>query len=58
MTDETSELTAEELMQDEAKLAVQAPPEPIPDAAGLPDDVRDGNPDADDGSEVHEEDQP
>ena len=58
MTDDTSELTPDELLTDEAKLAVQTPPEPIPDAAGLPDDVKDGNPDADDGSEVHEEDQP
>ncbi len=51
-----TELTPDELLQDEAKLAVATPPEPIPDAAGLPDDVRDGNPDADDGSDIHEED--
>ena len=56
MTDDTSELTADELLSDEAKLAVQTPPEPIPDAAGLPDDVKDGNPDADDGSDTHTED--
>ena len=54
----TDELTPDELLQDEAKVAVATPPEPIPDAAGLPDDVRDGNPDADDGSDVHEEDNP
>ena len=52
----TDELTPDELLQDEAKLAVATPPEPIPDAVGLPDDVRDGNPDADDGSDIHEED--
>jgi hypothetical protein len=56
VTDDTSELTPDELLTDEAKLAVTTPPEPIPDAAGLPDAVKDGNPDADDGSDIHQED--
>ncbi len=43
---------------DDAKTAALLPPDPIPDAADLPDEVHDGNPDADDGSETHEENQP
>lgn len=41
MTDQPQP-TAEELLREEARLLVAIPPEPIPDAAGLPDDVRDG----------------
>lgn len=48
MTD-VPELTADEVLQAEAKELVAIPPEPIPDAADLPDDVRDGVI-ADDGS--------
>ena len=47
MTDETQDLTAEELLRDEAKAAVETPPEPMPEAADLPDDVKTGDPDAD-----------
>lgn len=51
MTDQKPQPTADELERDEAKLALQTPPEPIAAAAGLPDDVRTGNPDADPGED-------
>lgn len=34
--------TPEELLREEAKRVIQTPPEPIPGAEDLPDDVRDG----------------
>jgi hypothetical protein len=40
MTDDF-EPTEEDLLREEAKKLVATPPEPIPDAVGLPDDVRD-----------------
>ena len=42
MTDEPQP-TQEDLLKEEAKRIVATPAEPIPDAAGLPDDVRDGH---------------
>ena len=36
-------LTPEDIERDIAKEAAQTPPEIIPDAADLPDDVRDGD---------------
>lgn len=41
MTDQP-EPTEDDVLREEAKVIVATPPEPIPDAAGLPDDVRDG----------------
>ncbi len=41
MTDQKPELTEEEKLREQARLDIQTPAEPIPDAAGLPDDVRD-----------------
>lgn len=38
----TAEPTPDELLEDEARATAHIPPEPIPEAAGLPDDVRDG----------------
>ena len=50
---EKPEPTPEELALEKAKEAAAVPPEPIPDAEGLPDDVRDGEvPHEDDGSTV------
>ena len=49
-------LTPDDQLVEDAKAAAETPPEPIPDAAGLPDAVKDGNPDADDGSDIHTED--
>lgn len=44
MTDDLAPLTdEEERLRDEARALVAIPPEPIPDAADLPDDVRDGH---------------
>ncbi len=37
------EPTPDELLEQEAKQIVTTPAEPIPDAAGLPDDTRDGH---------------
>ena len=36
------EPTADELLEDEARKTADVPPDPLPDAATLPDDVRDG----------------
>lgn len=47
MTDDPT-LTPDEQLVDDAKAAAETPPEPVPDAADLPADVPDGNPDADD----------
>ena len=49
-------LTPDEQLVEDAKAATATPPEPVPDAQGLPADVPDGNPDADDGSDIHTED--
>lgn len=51
MADDPFEPTPEELLSDEAKVAIQTPPERIAAAAGLPDDVRDGNPDSEPGED-------
>lgn len=42
MTDDT-ELTEDEKIADEARKLADIPAVKIPDAAGLPDDVHDGN---------------
>ncbi len=42
MTDQLDDLPEEDRLRDEARRLIAVPPEPIPDAAGLPDDVRDG----------------
>lgn len=42
MTDDV-ELTPEEKLQAEAKEAAKEPPQPVPGAQGLPDEVRDGH---------------
>ena len=52
MTDEP-EPTPEDVLRDEAKRLVATPPEPIADAAGLPDDVRNGYIDDDGSSPNH-----
>lgn len=36
-------LTLEEILERQARDTANEPPEPIPDAAGLPADVRDGH---------------
>lgn len=43
MTDELPQLDPEDALREEAKKLVALPPDPIPDAVGLPDDVRDGH---------------
>lgn len=42
MTDQRPEPSEEERLREEAREIIKTPAEPIPDAAGLPDDVRDG----------------
>jgi len=42
MTDDLTNPTPDELLEDEARASAHLPPERIPEAAGLPDDVRDG----------------
>jgi hypothetical protein len=44
----------EDELRDQARESVQTPPEPIPDAQGLPDDVRDERVDDDGSPETHE----
>lgn len=34
--------TPDELLEDEARAGAHIPPEPLPEAVGLPEDVRDG----------------
>lgn len=51
MTDQP-QLTAEEQLREQAKRELEVPPEPVPGAEGLPDDVRDGRVPDDDGSTV------
>ncbi len=45
--------TPDELLEDEARAGAHLPPERIPDAEGLPDDVRDGRIEDDDEGESH-----
>ncbi len=52
MTDDPQP-TEDDLLRDDAKQAILTPPEPIADAAGLPDDVRDGHIDDDGSSPNH-----
>ena len=42
MTDDLTNPTPDELLEDEARSTAHLPPERIPDAEGLPEDVRDG----------------
>lgn len=44
--------TPEDELREEARRDLETPPEPIPDAAGLPDDVPDERVPDDDGSTV------
>ena len=57
-----TDMTPDEQLADDAKTAALLPPEPVPGAADLPDDVPagdptadDGNADSDDGTVVHDE---
>ena len=51
MTDQPEPTTEDEL-RDLAKTEIETPSVPVPDAAGLPDDVPDGHVSDDDGSTV------
>jgi hypothetical protein len=37
------EPTEEDLLREEAKKIIETPPDPLPDAADLPDEVRNGH---------------
>jgi len=41
MTDQP-DLSAEDELREQARRDIETPPEPVPGAEGLPDDVRDG----------------
>lgn len=54
MTDPTNP-TPDELLEDEARATAHLPPERIPEAAGLPEDVRNGRIDDDPVDEAPDE---
>ncbi len=54
MTDEPTPTPEEQALRDQAKTEIETPPEPVPGAETLPEDVPDGHVDDDGAAETHE----